>query len=93
MEDRDMGRKTFTAEQGIFKLREVEVMVGQGASIAEALPPVLVCALRAQQREPQTNATPKVAFGQGLPQKEEEYLYAWSSRLYCKMFSKKFLAS
>jgi transposase-like protein len=31
-----MGRKTFTAEQIIFKLREVEVFVGQGASIAEA---------------------------------------------------------
>jgi transposase-like protein len=31
-----MGRKTFTAEQIIFKLREVEVMVGQGASIVEA---------------------------------------------------------
>ena len=31
-----MGRKTFTAEQIIFKLREVEVLVGQGASIVEA---------------------------------------------------------
>ena len=31
-----MGRKTFTAEQIIFKLREVEVMVGQGVSIADA---------------------------------------------------------
>jgi len=31
-----MGRKAFTAEQIIFKLREVEVLVGQGASIAEA---------------------------------------------------------
>jgi transposase-like protein len=31
-----MGRKTFTAEQIIFKLREVEVLVGQGTSIAEA---------------------------------------------------------
>ena len=31
-----MGRKTFTAEEIIFKLREVEVLVGQGASIAEA---------------------------------------------------------
>ena len=31
-----MGRKTFTAEQIIFKLREVEVLVNQGASIAEA---------------------------------------------------------
>ena len=31
-----MGRKTFTAEQIIFKLREVEVLVGQGASIADA---------------------------------------------------------
>jgi transposase-like protein len=31
-----MGRKTFTAEQIIFKLREVEVLVGQGMSIAEA---------------------------------------------------------
>ena len=31
-----MGRKTFTAEQIIFKLREVEVLVGQGSSIAEA---------------------------------------------------------
>jgi transposase-like protein len=31
-----MGRKTFTAEQIIFKLREVEVLVGQGANIAEA---------------------------------------------------------
>ena len=31
-----MGRKTFTAEQIIFKLREVEVLAGQGASIAEA---------------------------------------------------------
>ena len=30
-----MGRKTFTAEQIIFKLREVEVLVGQGASISE----------------------------------------------------------
>jgi len=31
-----MGRKTFTAEQIIFKLREVEVQVHQGTSIAEA---------------------------------------------------------
>jgi transposase-like protein len=31
-----MGRKIFTAEQIIFKLREVEVLVGQGMSIAEA---------------------------------------------------------
>ena len=31
-----MGRKTFTAEQIIFKLREVEVLVGQGTTIAEA---------------------------------------------------------
>ena len=31
-----MGRKTFTVEQIIFKLREVEVLVGQGTSIAEA---------------------------------------------------------
>ena len=31
-----MGRKTFAAEQIIFKLREVEVLVGQGTSIAEA---------------------------------------------------------
>jgi len=31
-----MGRKTCTVEQLIFKLREVEVMVGRGASIAEA---------------------------------------------------------
>ena len=31
-----MGRKSFTAEQIIFKLREVEVMVGQGMSIAES---------------------------------------------------------
>ena len=31
-----MGRKTFTAEQIIFKLREVEVLVNQGASISEA---------------------------------------------------------
>ena len=31
-----MGRKTFTAEQIIFKLREVEVLVGQGESIANA---------------------------------------------------------
>ncbi len=31
-----MGRKTFTAEQIIFKLREVEVLVGQGESIADA---------------------------------------------------------
>ena len=29
-----MGRKTFMAEQIIFKHREVEVLVGQGASIA-----------------------------------------------------------
>ena len=31
-----MGRKTFTTEQIIFKLREVEVLAGQGTSIAEA---------------------------------------------------------
>jgi len=31
-----MGRKTFTSEQIIFKLREVEVLVNQGSSIAEA---------------------------------------------------------
>jgi len=31
-----MGRKMFTAEQIIFKLREVEVLVGQGTGIAEA---------------------------------------------------------
>ena len=31
-----MGRKTFTAEQIIFKLREVEVLVNQGLSMAEA---------------------------------------------------------
>lgn len=31
-----MGKKIFTAEQIIFKLREVEVLVGQGTSIAEA---------------------------------------------------------
>lgn len=31
-----MGRKTFTAEQIIFKLREVEVLVGQGESIVNA---------------------------------------------------------
>jgi len=31
-----MGRKSFTAEQIIFKLREVEVQVNQGMSIAEA---------------------------------------------------------
>ena len=31
-----MGRKNFTAEQIIFKLREVEVLVGQGESIAMA---------------------------------------------------------
>ncbi len=31
-----MGRKTFTAEQIIFKLREVGVLVGQGESIAMA---------------------------------------------------------
>ena len=31
-----MGRKTFTAEQIIFKLRGVEVFVGQGESIANA---------------------------------------------------------
>ena len=29
-----MGRKTFRSEQIIFKLREVEVLVNQGASIA-----------------------------------------------------------
>ena len=31
-----MGRKAFTPEQIIFKLREVEVLVGQGESIALA---------------------------------------------------------
>jgi Transposase. len=31
-----MGRKAFTPEQIIFKLREVEVLVGQGESIAMA---------------------------------------------------------
>ena len=31
-----MGRKTFTPEQIIFKLREVEVLVGQGESITTA---------------------------------------------------------
>ena len=31
-----MGRKVFTLEQIIFKLREVEVLVGQGESIALA---------------------------------------------------------
>jgi len=31
-----MGRKTFSAEQIILKLREVEVQVNQGTSIAEA---------------------------------------------------------
>jgi transposase-like protein len=31
-----MGRRTFTAEQIIFKLREVEVLVGQGERIANA---------------------------------------------------------
>ena len=31
-----MGRKSFTAEQIIFKLREVEVLVVQGESIAMA---------------------------------------------------------
>ena len=31
-----MGRKTFTPEQIIFKLREVEIFVGQGESIAVA---------------------------------------------------------
>ena len=31
-----MGRKTFTAEQVINKLREVELLVSQGASIVEA---------------------------------------------------------
>ena len=31
-----MGRKIFSAEQVIFKLREVEVLVGQGESIANA---------------------------------------------------------
>ena len=31
-----MGRKTFTPEQIIFKLREVEILVGQGESIAVA---------------------------------------------------------
>lgn len=31
-----MGRKTFTPEQIIFKLREVEVLVGQGESIVTA---------------------------------------------------------
>lgn len=31
-----MGKRIFTAEQIIFKLREVEVFVGQGGSIAEA---------------------------------------------------------
>ena len=31
-----MGRKTFTAEQIIFKLRKVEVLVGQGTSIRPA---------------------------------------------------------
>jgi transposase-like protein len=31
-----MGKKVFTAEQIIFKLREVEVLVGQGSSITEA---------------------------------------------------------
>ena len=39
-----MGRKAFTPEQIIFKLREVEVLVGQGESIALAcrnLPPEL----------------------------------------------------
>ena len=31
-----MGRKAFTPEQIIFKLREVEILVGQGESIAMA---------------------------------------------------------
>ena len=31
-----MGRKSFTAEQIIFKLREVEVLIGQGESVAAA---------------------------------------------------------
>lgn len=31
-----MGRKSFSAEQIIFKLREVEVLVGRGESIAMA---------------------------------------------------------
>lgn len=31
-----MGRKTYTPEQIIFKLREVEVLVGQGESITAA---------------------------------------------------------
>lgn len=31
-----MGRKTFTPEQIIFKLREAELLVGQGESIAAA---------------------------------------------------------
>jgi transposase-like protein len=31
-----MGRRTFTAEQFIFKLREVEVLVGQGERIVNA---------------------------------------------------------
>jgi len=37
-----MGRKTFTAEQIIFKLREVEVLIGQGTSIAEACRKIVV---------------------------------------------------
>lgn len=31
-----MGSKSFTAEQIVFKLHEVEVLVGQGASVANA---------------------------------------------------------
>jgi transposase-like protein len=37
-----MGRKSFTAEQIIFKLREVEVLAGQGESIAMACRKVAV---------------------------------------------------
>lgn len=37
-----MGRKTFTPEQIIFKLREVEVLVVQGESIATACRHIVV---------------------------------------------------
>ena len=36
MEGLQMGRKTFTPEQIIFTLREVEILVGQGERIAVA---------------------------------------------------------
>ncbi len=62
-----MPRKRYTPEEIVSKLRQVEVMTAQGASIAEPIPPDCECSHRTQDAhitavQPRMNASRQSAY-------------------------------